>query len=175
MTSQEDELLPSFLFSYQPSSVFPSVKCGLEMAILNLFASQRKCGLSEILTGSNPFLRDQSLVEYNQNSSTRIQICALLDSYGTPMEVALAVAKLVDEGFTTVKLKVGRRESPAEDAAVIEKIREVVGYKINIRADANRKWTYEQAIEFGSRVKSFSLQYIEVIYPLFICHVVETL
>uniref|UniRef100_A0ACD5ZH39 Uncharacterized protein n=1 Tax=Avena sativa TaxID=4498 RepID=A0ACD5ZH39_AVESA len=144
-----------------PSSVFPSVKCGLEMAILNLFASQRKCGLSEILTGSNPSVRDQSLVEYNQNSSTRIQICALLDSYGTPMEVALAVAKLVDEGFTTVKLKVGRRETPAEDAAVIEKIREVVGYKINIRADANRKWTYEQAIEFSSSVKSFSLQYIE--------------
>lgn len=144
-----------------PSSVFPSVKCGLEMAFLNLLASQRKCRSSEILTGFNPLLGDQSLVEYNQNSSTRIQICALLDSYGTPMEVALAVAKLVDEGFTTVKLKVGRRETPAEDAAVIEKIREVVGYKINIRADANRKWTYEQAIEFGSRVKSFSLQYIE--------------
>nr|XP_051209292.1 protein PHYLLO, chloroplastic isoform X2 [Lolium perenne] len=144
-----------------PSSVFPSVKCGLEMAILNLLASQQKISLSEILTGSNPLLGDQSLVEYNQNRSTRIQICALLDSYGTPMEVALAVAKLVEEGFTTVKLKVGRRETPAEDAAVIEKIREVVGYKINIRADANRKWTYEQAIEFGSRVKRFCLQYIE--------------
>ena len=76
------------------------------MAILNLLASQRKCTLSDILTGSNPLLRDQSLVEYNPNSSIRIQICALLDSNGTPMEVALAVAKLVDEGFTTVKLKV---------------------------------------------------------------------
>ncbi|KAM3241842.1 hypothetical protein ACQJBY_054524 [Aegilops geniculata] len=144
-----------------PSSVFPSVKCGLEMAILNLLASQRKCRLSEILTGSNPLLRDQSLVEYNQNSSAGIHICALLDSDGSPMEVARAVTKLVDEGFTTVKLKVGRRASPAEDAAVIQKIREVVGYKINIRADANRKWTYKQAIEFGSRVKSLCLQYIE--------------
>lgn len=144
-----------------PSSVFPSVKCGLEMAILNLLASRQKCRLSEILTGPNPLLRDQSLVEYNRNSSESIQICALLDSNDTPMEVALAVAKLVAEGFTTVKLKVGRRESPTEDAAVIQKIREVVGYNINIRADANRKWTYEQAIEFGSRVKSLCLQYIE--------------
>ena len=76
------------------------------MAILNLLASQRKCTLPEILTGSHPLLRDRSLVEYNQNSSIRIEICALLDSNGTPMEVALAVAKLVDEGFTTVKLKV---------------------------------------------------------------------
>jgi isochorismate synthase/2-succinyl-5-enolpyruvyl-6-hydroxy-3-cyclohexene-1-carboxylate synthase/2-succinyl-6-hydroxy-2,4-cyclohexadiene-1-carboxylate synthase/O-succinylbenzoate synthase len=78
------------------------------MAILNLLASQRKCRLSEILAGStsNPLLRDQGLVVYNQNSSAHIKICALLDSNGTPMEVALAVAKLVDEGFTTVKLKV---------------------------------------------------------------------
>lgn len=66
-------------------------------------------------------------------------------------------------------MKVGRRASAAEDAAVIQKIREVVGYKINIRADANKKWTYKQAIEFGSRVKSLCLQYIEVTYILFIC------
>ncbi|XP_025816542.1 protein PHYLLO, chloroplastic isoform X5 [Panicum hallii] len=137
-----------------PSSIFPSVKCGLEMAILNLLASQRKCGLSKFLAGSDPLVRDQ-------NSYAGIEICALVDCNGTPMEVALAVAKLVAEGFTTVKLKVGRRESPIEDAAVLHKIREVVGYKINIRVDANQKWTYEQAVEFGSRAKSLQLEYIE--------------
>jgi isochorismate synthase/2-succinyl-5-enolpyruvyl-6-hydroxy-3-cyclohexene-1-carboxylate synthase/2-succinyl-6-hydroxy-2,4-cyclohexadiene-1-carboxylate synthase/O-succinylbenzoate synthase len=47
---------------------------------------------------------------------------------------------------------------------LLKKIREVVGYKVNIRVDANKKWTYAQAIEFGLRVKSFSLQYIEVMY-----------
>uniref|UniRef100_A0A0E0G8W4 Mandelate racemase/muconate lactonizing enzyme C-terminal domain-containing protein n=1 Tax=Oryza nivara TaxID=4536 RepID=A0A0E0G8W4_ORYNI len=127
-----------------PSSVFPSVKCGLEMAILNLLESQRIDRSYGIFTGSN-------VVEYNQSSTASIQICALVDSCGTPMDVTLAVVKLVAEGFTTVKLKVGRRENPAEDAAVIQKVREIVGYKINIRADANRKWTYEQAIDFGSR------------------------
>jgi len=137
-----------------PSSIFPSVKSGLEMAILNLLASQRKCGLSKFLAGSNPLVRDQ-------NSYAGIEICALVDCNGTPMEVALAVAKLVAEGFTTVKLKVGRRESPIEDAAVLHKIREVVGYKINIRVDANQKWTYEQAVEFGYRAKSLRLEYIE--------------
>ncbi|KAF0928968.1 hypothetical protein E2562_011059 [Oryza meyeriana var. granulata] len=127
-----------------PSSVFPSVKCGLEMAILNLLASQRTDRLYDTFTGSNE-------VECYQSSEASIEICALVDSSGTPMEVALAVVKLVAEGFTTVKLKVGRHENPAEDAAVIQKIRETVGYKINIRADANRKWTYKQAIDFGSR------------------------
>lgn len=76
------------------------------MAILNLLTSQRKCTLSEILTGSNPLVRDGNLIEYNKNSSASIQICALIDCNGTPTEVALAVAKLVAEGFTTVKLKV---------------------------------------------------------------------
>uniref|UniRef100_A0A0E0CMI0 Mandelate racemase/muconate lactonizing enzyme C-terminal domain-containing protein n=1 Tax=Oryza meridionalis TaxID=40149 RepID=A0A0E0CMI0_9ORYZ len=136
------------------SSVFPSVKCGLEMAILNLLASQRTDRSYGICTGSN-------VVEYNQSSTASIQICALVDSCGTPMDVTLAVVKLVAEGFTTIKLKVGRRENPAEDAAVIQKVREIVGYKINIRADANRNWTYEQAIDFGSRVKGLCLQYIE--------------
>ncbi|CAL5021226.1 unnamed protein product [Urochloa decumbens] len=137
-----------------PSSIFPTVKCGLEMAILNLLASRWKCGLSKVLASSDPLLQDQ-------NSSASIEICALVECNGTPTEVALAVAKLAAEGFTTVKLKVGRRESPIEDAAVLHKIREVVGYQINIRVDANQKWTYEQACEFGSRVKSLRLEYIE--------------
>lgn len=59
-------------------------------------------------------------------------------------------------------VKVARRESPTEDVAIIRKIREMVGYKMNIRVDANRKWTYEKAIQFGSSVKSLDLQYIEV-------------
>ncbi|KAF8653016.1 hypothetical protein HU200_062451 [Digitaria exilis] len=137
-----------------PSSIFPSVKCGLEMAIINLLASKWKCSLSKVLAGSNPLVRDHK-------SSESIEICALVDCHGTPTEVALAVAKLVAEGFTTVKLKVGRRESPIEDAAVLHKIREVVGYQINIRVDANQKWTFEQAVEFGSMAKSLHLEYIE--------------
>jgi isochorismate synthase / 2-succinyl-5-enolpyruvyl-6-hydroxy-3-cyclohexene-1-carboxylate synthase / 2-succinyl-6-hydroxy-2,4-cyclohexadiene-1-carboxylate synthase / o-succinylbenzoate synthase len=96
-----------FVFpSSQPSSIFPSVKCGLEMAILNLLASQRKCSLFKVLSGCDLFCRDENVVEYNQNSSASIQICALVDCNGSPMEVALGVAKLVAEGFTTFKLKV---------------------------------------------------------------------
>ncbi|XP_066321928.1 protein PHYLLO, chloroplastic-like isoform X5 [Miscanthus floridulus] len=144
-----------------PSSIFPSVKCGLEMAILNLLASQQKCSLFKVLAGCDPLGRDENVIEYSQNSSGSIQICALVDCNGSPMEVALAVAKLAAEGFTTFKLKVGRRESPIEDATALHKIREVVGYQINIRVDANQKWTYEQAVEFGSRVKSLRLEYIE--------------
>lgn len=59
-------------------------------------------------------------------------------------------------------LQVARRKNPFEDVEVIRVIRQVVGYKVNIRVDANRKWTYEEALQFGSCVKYFNLQFIEV-------------
>lgn len=55
-----------------------------------------------------------------------------------------------------------RRANPNEDASVIHEIRKMVGYQINIRVDANRKWTYEEAFIFGSCVRNCQLQYIEV-------------
>lgn len=59
-------------------------------------------------------------------------------------------------------LQVGRRADPTEDAAVIKEVRKKVGSQIELRADANQKWAYEDAIQFGSSVKDCGLQYIEV-------------
>lgn len=44
---------------------------------------------------------------------------------------------------------------------VIQEVRKKVGHQINLRADANRKWTYEEAVLFGSSVMNCGLQYIE--------------
>lgn len=49
-----------------------------------------------------------------------------------------------------------------EDVAVIQEVRKKVGPKIELRADANRKWSYSEAIHFGLCVKDYHLQYIEV-------------
>lgn len=43
-------------------------------------------------------------------------------------------------------LQVGRRADPSEDAAVIKEVRKKVGSQIDLRADANQKWAYEDAI-----------------------------
>ncbi|KAM0983713.1 hypothetical protein FF1_011294 [Malus domestica] len=43
----------------------------------------------------------------------------------------------------------------------IQAVRKKVGYQIQVRADANRNWTYEEAIQFGSSVKDCDLQYLE--------------
>lgn len=82
----------------KPCTLFPSVRCGLEMAILNAIATRQGSNLLGILLG-------QKGGDVSQSSST-VQICALVDSNGTPTEVADSIATLVEEGFTAVKIKV---------------------------------------------------------------------
>ncbi|XP_062163333.1 protein PHYLLO, chloroplastic isoform X1 [Alnus glutinosa] len=137
-----------------PSSIFPSVRCGLEMAILNVIAARQSSSLLNIL---QPQINEGDKSE----RSSKVKICALMDSNGTPSEVAYAAKTLVEEGFTAIKLKVARRGNPMDDAAVIQEVRKRVGRQIDLRADANRGWTFEEAIQFSSFVKDCDLQYIE--------------
>lgn len=145
-----------------PSSMFPSVRCGIEMAVLNALAARQGSSLLDLIRGQRGLpLNTQSDTDDRMKKSENIQISALIDCNGTPTDVAYVVSRLVNEGFTTIKLKVARRENPNEDVAVIKEIRQTVGYQLKIRVDANRRWTYKEAIQFGLCVKSYNLQYIE--------------
>ncbi|CAE5963485.1 unnamed protein product [Arabidopsis arenosa] len=135
------------------SSIFPSVRCGLEMALLNAMAVRHDSSLLGILH-----------YQKDENGSAQphsVQICALLDSEGTALEVAYVARKLVEEGFSAIKLKVGRRVNSVQDALVMQEVRRAVGDQIELRADANCRWTFEEATEFGLLVKSCNLKYIE--------------
>ncbi|KAF9593768.1 hypothetical protein IFM89_025393 [Coptis chinensis] len=144
-----------------PHSLFPSVRCGMEMAVLNVLAVKEGCSLAGLLHHECSTSKSQFDEEKELSVSSKVHICALIDSYAIPEEVAEVADKLVKEGFSTIKIKVGRRPYPSEDAAVIQEIRKKVGYRVKLRADANRSWTYEQAIQFGFSVQLCDLQYIE--------------
>ncbi|KAK4779911.1 hypothetical protein SAY87_016017 [Trapa incisa] len=137
-----------------PTSIFPSVRCGLEMAILNALAELWSLSL-------NGILYSQKDVNEISEKSDGVQVCALLDPRGSPEEVASAASALVEEGYTTIKIKVARRHDPLQDASIIREVRKSVGNGIELRADANRKWTYEKAIQFASSIKECNVQYIE--------------
>ncbi|KAI3796239.1 hypothetical protein L1987_38906 [Smallanthus sonchifolius] len=135
-------------------SLLPSVRCGLEMAILNAIAAAEGSTMLNLLHPCAP-------KEDCSTKSLNVKICALIDSDGTPEEVAYLAATLVEEGFTAIKLKVARRANPIEDAIVIQEIRRKIGFQVQLRADANRKWSFNQALLFGSNVIDCALQYIE--------------
>lgn len=67
------------------------------MALLSALASRHGSTLLDIIHPS----RDES-----SKSSSAVQICALIDSYGSPMDTAFIASNLVSEGFTTIKIKV---------------------------------------------------------------------
>lgn len=138
-----------------PASIFPSVRCGLEMAILNAIAARERSSLLDIL------YRETKADDKLSKRSPSIQICALLDSKGTPKDVADIAEKLAAEGFSAIKVKVARRSDPIEDAMVIREVRERIGPSIKLRADANQKWNYEEAVQFARSVINCDLQYVE--------------
>ncbi|XP_045833302.1 protein PHYLLO, chloroplastic isoform X1 [Trifolium pratense] len=137
-----------------PSSIFPSVRCGLEMAILNAIANSKGSNLLDIL---HPSTNENNKCE----KSLEVQICALLDSNESAAEVANVAAALVKEGFSAIKLKVARDRDPVQDGMFVQEVRKKVGCQIIIRVDANRNWTFEEAMKFASLAKDCNLQYIE--------------
>ncbi|WP_290811581.1 mandelate racemase/muconate lactonizing enzyme family protein [Halovivax sp.] len=63
---------------------------------------------------------------------------------GTPAETADAARGAVDDGFECVKVKVGRRDVET-DIERLQRVRAAVGPSVELRADANGAWTYDEA------------------------------
>ena len=70
------------------------------MAILNTIAAMKSSSLLNILHPGTA-----AEVEVSERSAS-IQICALIESNGSPEDVADIAAALVGEGFSAIKLKV---------------------------------------------------------------------
>ncbi|PCR90128.1 mandelate racemase/muconate lactonizing enzyme family protein [Natrinema ejinorense] len=71
---------------------------------------------------------------------------------GSPAETAAEARRAVDRGFECCKLKVGVR-SVEEDVERVRRVRDAVGSTVELRADANEAWTYEEA---ASALESFA-------------------
>lgn len=84
------------------------MRCGLEMAILNALAARHSSSLSDLIAGSISSFQDTKALydDIIVRTSVGIPICALVDCNGSPKEVAHVVSQIVDEGFTTIKVKV---------------------------------------------------------------------
>jgi O-succinylbenzoate synthase len=121
--------------------LYPSVRFGLEQALLHLEAVQKGTTLAALLGVPRPFVRVNGLITRADDLVERAR--------------ALRVA-----GYTAVKLKVGGQ--PVEDdIRRVNRLAEVLGPNIALRLDANRAWDEPTARHFAEGVAHQTIAYLE--------------
>ena len=63
-------------------------------------------------------------------------------------------------GYRAIKVKVGYDDIDA-DIKFLAELRQCLGHDIGLRLDANRAWTYDQALRAVQEMKRFGIDYIE--------------
>ncbi len=124
-------------------SLSPSLQFAIETAMLNLMANSRKILLSQLF--------EESPVE-------NISVNGLLQ--GTMDEVVLQAKACLLNGFTAMKLKVGRKDMD-EDIRNVQAVSEIIRDKALLHLDANQAWTLKEAVKFGQAIGCACVDYIE--------------
>ncbi len=138
-----EELTWHFETWLRPFRLFPSVRCGLETAVLNLLADSREVTLCEILDG---------------RPKSTVPMSALLQ--GTQKQMTREVKQCLQKGIHSYKLKVGASDvySDIERIAIV---RSLIPQSAALRIDANQTWDYAQASSFAKALTREYVEYIE--------------
>ncbi|ELY58431.1 mandelate racemase [Natronococcus amylolyticus DSM 10524] len=83
---------------------------------------------------------------------------------GSTEDTVAAARDAVERGFGCCKLKVGRRSVDA-DVERMRRVREAVGPEIELRADANGAWNYEEALEAVEAFDDLEVSLVEQPLP----------
>jgi o-succinylbenzoate synthase len=125
------------------TSLTPSARFGLEVALLNLLSAHQGGTLPDLL-GDGP--------------AKTVYINGLIS--GSVEKVLDEASFMAGEGYRTVKLKVGRRRV-SEDAEIVCRVGETLGGVVSLRLDANRSWQFDEALEFARRISGTRVEYVE--------------
>jgi muconate cycloisomerase len=79
-----------------------------------------------------------------------------------PFDIGQEEARaMVEKGFTILKVKVGARENPMDDAEMVDRVRQAVGDKVRLRADANQGYDVPTAVRVAQVMERSNLEFIE--------------
>lgn len=122
----------------------PSLKSGLELAILKLICAERSTNIPSLL---------------NRKFTQSVNINGVIGLVSAKEAKAVSII-LVKKGFKTLKVKTGRKDFE-EDLSVIKKIRDSVDSEILLRIDSNAAWNKDEAAEYLKKLEPFNIQYAE--------------
>ena len=143
-----ETVAPALLTRSLASTPFPAIPppalaFALETAALDCLAKSEAKPLAVFLGGS----------------PRPVEVNAIIGE-ATPAETEVLATKAVEEGFRTLKLKVGGRDLEIDEDA-LTRTRNAVGNAIKLRLDANQAWPENQASLALDRLAKFSPEFIE--------------
>ncbi|MBI2154279.1 MAG: mandelate racemase/muconate lactonizing enzyme family protein [Candidatus Rokubacteria bacterium] len=134
-----DQVLPAHLFA----------KAGIDLALHDLMGKLLGVPVHRLLGGR---FRDRIPLSGGP-----------IGLLGSPEAAAERAARLVAEGFRTVKLKIGAPDGRDEDT--VRAVREAIGPSIELRLDANQAFTADRAVPLLRRLERYDPVLIEQPVP----------
>jgi len=130
--------------SFFHDQLFPSVRTGLEMAMINLEAT---------VSGESPTFSNAA-----ELPAKHVPVNALL--FGDTPQVEQRAVEFFNLGYRTFKLKISSAHCEIAIRS-IETLHRTFGNTIELRLDANQSFSLDEAIEFAGHIPMESIAYIE--------------
>ena len=134
----------------ESEDLFSSVSCGFELAIWKLFRFGSKSETQPDATSTSFWLTPLQ--------RPLINICALLA--GSAEEVSSQARSRIRQGYRTFKLKVGNSD-PDRDIALIRQVSGIIGSDSQLRLDANRAWSIQDAMYVFENTVDLDFEFVE--------------
>jgi L-alanine-DL-glutamate epimerase-like enolase superfamily enzyme len=145
--SQVMERLRGSIHALAPGCITSTALASIDIALWDLAARRANLPLQLLLGGAQDRVRLYSTHVGWLNRE--------LDEM-----VALSTEAVRRDGFTALKLKVGKPD-PEEDRERVAKVREAIGRTTTLMIDANQSWTIDQAIARVRQLEPYDLFWVE--------------
>lgn len=121
-----------------------SVRFGFEQALATSIAAYRRTTLPELLSAQ----------------TTEVQLNALLTGTVDEMRRRAEAIDTGRGGYRSVKVKVGRGNL-RDEARLVQNLHDRWGKTVSLRLDANRAWSFDEAMQFARAIEGVALEYLE--------------
>ncbi len=115
-----------------------SAKAAVDMALYDLFAQSLRVPLYRSLGGNGEGIKTDITISVNE-----------------PDEMVRDSINATERGYQTLKIKVGNDSK--KDIERMSKIREAIGYDVDLRIDANQGWKPKEAVNILNQMESAGL------------------